>query len=229
MIIVLLGPPGAGKGTIANEIRKRIIIPVIATGDILRNAINKNTEIGMKAKYFVISGKLVPDEYVIKIVEDRIKEFDCEKGFILDGFPRNINQAKELDKVFKRLGKKIDQVFYFEASYQNIINRLSARRVCTGCGTIYNLKYDPPDKAELCHKCNGKLIQRDDDREETIKKRLDVYNEETRPLSNYYHKKRILTKINANQDVIAILKDIWNRLVELGIAENRNDYGNYKD
>jgi len=229
MIIILLGPPGAGKGTIANEIQRRIVIPVIATCDILRNAIDKNTEIGMKAKNFVRSGKLVPDEYVIKIVENRIKEFDCEKGFILDGFPRNINQAKALDKVFERLDKKIDQVFYFEASYQNIINRLSARRVCTKCGTIYNLKYDPPDKAELCHKCNGKLIQRDDDREDTIKKRLDVYNDETLPLSNYYRKKRILTKINANQDVIAILKDIWNRLAELGIGENRNDYGNYKN
>ena len=220
MIIILLGPPGAGKGTIANEISRRISIPVIATGNILRNAIDKNTDLGKIAKSFVVSGKLVPDEFVIRIVEDRITESDCEKGFIFDGFPRTTNQARELDMVFKRLDRNIDQVFYLDTSYETIISRLSARRVCTKCGAIYNLKYDPPEKADLCNKCGGKLIQRVDDQEETIKKRIDVYNEETSPLISYYEKMNILTKINADQDLEDIFKILWNRLIEIGVIKN---------
>ena len=219
MIIILLGPPGAGKGTIANEINRRVSIPIIATGDILRNAIKKNTDLGKKAKSFVVSGKLVPDEYIIKIVEDRIVEYDCENGFIFDGFPRTINQARELDMVFKKLNKNIDQVFYFDISYSTIINRLSARRVCTKCGAIYNLKYDPPEKADHCNKCGGKLIQRVDDQEDTIKKRVDVYNEETSPLVSYYEKKNILTRINADQDLKDRFEIIWHRLIEIGVIK----------
>jgi adenylate kinase len=219
MIIILLGPPGAGKGTIANEINRRVSIPIIATGDILRNAIKKNTDLGKKAKSFVVSGKLVPDEYIIKIVEDRIVEYDCENGFIFDGFPRTINQARELDMVFKKLNKNIDQVFYFDISYSTIINRLSARRVCTKCGAIYNLKYDPPEKADHCSKCGGKLIQRVDDQEDTIKKRVDVYNEETSPLVSYYEKKNILTRINADQDLKDRFEIIWHRLIEIGVIK----------
>ncbi len=220
MIIILLGPPGAGKGTIANEINKRISIPIIATGDILRDVIERETALGQKVKNYVVSGKLVPDEYVIKIVENRIKDTDCEKGFIFDGFPRTINQAHELDLVFKKVGKNIDQVFYFETSYSTIINRLAGRRVCTNCGTIYNLNYDPPDNINICKKCGGKLIQRDDDKEETIKKRLKVYNQETLPLVSYYKKKNILTKINADKDVDERFIDLWQKLSELGIVEN---------
>lgn len=220
MIIILLGPPGAGKGTIADKINSLVPIPVIATGDILRKAIESGSDLGEKAKSYVVSGKLVPDEYIIKIVEDRITESDCEKGFIFDGFPRTINQAKALDLVFKRLNKDIDQVFYFDISYETIINRLSARRVCTRCGAIYNLKYDPPEKADLCNKCGGKLIQRVDDQEETIKKRIDVYNEETSPLINYYEKMNILTKINADQDLEDRFKILWNRLTEIGVIKN---------
>jgi len=219
MIIILLGPPGAGKGTIANEINRRVSIPIIATGDILRNAIEKNIDLGKKAKSFVVSGKLVPDEYIIKIVEDRIAEYDCENGFIFDGFPRTINQARELDMVFKKLNKNIDQVFYFDISYSTIINRLSARRVCTKCGAIYNLKYDPPEKADHCSKCGGKLIQRVDDQEDTIKKRVDVYNEETSPLVSYYEKKNILTRINADQDLKDRFEIIWHRLIEIGVIK----------
>lgn len=225
MIIILLGPPGAGKGTIANEIKKKISIPVIATGDILRDVIDKETDLGKKVKNYVISGKLVPDEYMIKIVENRIAEMDCEGGFILDGFPRTIYQANELDLVFKKLNKNIDQVFYFEASYDTIINRLSGRRVCTNCGAIYNLNYNPPDNDNICNKCGGKLIQRDDDKEETIKKRIDVYNHETLPLVSYYKEKNILTKINANRDVEERFIELWNKLTDLGIVGTNN--GNY--
>ena len=226
MIIILLGPPGAGKGTIANKINTLISIPVIATGDILRKAIETGSALGKKAKSFVVSGKLVPDDYIMKIVEDRIREYDCEKGFIFDGFPRTINQAKELRLVFKRLNRSIDQVFYFDTSYETIVNRLSARRVCTKCGAIYNLKYDPPDKADLCSKCGGKLIQRVDDQEDTIKKRVDVYNEETLPLVNYYEKMNILTKINADQDLEDRFKILWNKLIDIGVIKKTN-YGNY--
>ncbi len=219
MIIILLGPPGAGKGTIANEINRHVSIPIIATGDIMRNAIEKNTNLGKKIKKYILSGKLVPDKYVIKIVEDRIMEFDCEKGFIFDGFPRTISQAKELDLVFEKLNKKIDQVFYFDTAYLTIINRLSARRVCSKCEAIYNLKYDPPDIVDICNKCGGRLIQRADDQEGTIKKRLDVYNKETLALVNYYQKQNLLTKIDANQEASNTFKDLWNKLIDIEVIK----------
>ncbi|MDD3655325.1 MAG: adenylate kinase [Atribacterota bacterium] len=223
MIIILLGPPGAGKGTIASEINKRVAIPIIATGDILRNAIEQKSNLGKKVKNYVISGKLVPDEYVIKIVEDRIKADDCEKGFIFDGFPRTIKQANKLDLVFRRLGISIDQVFYFQTSYHTIINRLAGRRVCIKCGTIYNLNYDPPDITDICNKCGGKLIQRNDDKEETIKNRLEIYNQETFPLVSYYQEKDILTRINADQDVEDRFKDLWNRLIKLDVVAGNSE------
>lgn len=221
MIIILLGPPGAGKGTVAKEINKHISIPIIATGDILRKAIEKDTDIGKKAKGFVISGKLVPDKYIIKIVEERIKESDCIKGFILDGFPRTINQAVELDKVLKRINKNIDQVFYFETSRDTIINRLSTRRVCPKCNNIFNIKYDPPNVEDVCDKCDSELIQRADDHEDTIKERLEVYDKDTLPLVDYYQKEGVLTKINADQDLADRFKIFWNRLIELKVVEDK--------
>jgi len=201
MIIILLGPPGAGKGTIAGEIKKKIDIPIISTGDILRNAIQDSTELGKEVQVYVNSGKLVPDHLIMRIVENRINQKDCMEGFMFDGFPRTIQQAQELDLLVQQLKKKIDQVFYFEASHNVIIERLSARRVCTKCNAIYNLNYDPPKVADKCDACGGKLIQRDDDKEETIKKRLEVFNNETLPLVDYYQENKLLTKINADQDV----------------------------
>ena len=221
MILILLGPPGAGKGTIAVEIKKEIDIPVIATGDILRNAIHDGTELGKEVQKYVNSGKLVADHLIMKIIEKRIKQEDCQNGFIFDGFPRTIRQAQALDSLNQRLGKQIDQVYYFETSYDVIIERLSARRVCSKCGTIYNLNYVPPNIAHQCDKCGGKLIQRDDDKEETIKKRLEVYNNETLPVVEYYYKKNIITKINGDQDVQERFKVLWRRLVELGFAEKK--------
>ncbi len=177
MIIIFLGPPGAGKGTIASEIKKRIDIPVISTGDILRNAIQGETTLGKEAQHYVQSGKLVPDSLIMKIIGKRITQQDCDKGFIMDGFPRTINQARELDLLNKQLKKRVDQVFYFKTSYDIIVERLSGRRVCIQCGAIYNLYYNSPKEAEKCDQCGGKLVQRDDDSEETIRKRLEIYNQ----------------------------------------------------
>ena len=218
MIIILLGPPGAGKGTIAGEIRKKIDIPVISTGDILRNAIQQETDLGREAKKYVNSGQLVPDHLIIKIVENRIKQKDCRKGFMFDGFPRTIQQARALDTLIERLKKKIDQVFYFEASHHVIIQRLSARRVCGECGKIYNLDYNPPHESGKCDRCGGNLIQRDDDREETINKRLQVYHKETLPLVNYYQERCLLTKINADQEVEERFREVWEKLTGMNLV-----------
>jgi len=218
MIIILLGPPGAGKGTIAGEIKKEKDIPIISTGDILRKAIKNGTDLGKEAQSYVNSGKLVPDYLIMKIIEERIKEKDCKKGFMFDGFPRTIQQAEDLDLLFKRVKYNIDQVFYFETSKNTIIERLSDRRVCTKCGAIYNLNYNPPKSKDKCDKCGGELIQRDDDKEETILKRLEVFNGETLPLVNYYQKQNMLTKINADQDLGDRFKEVEARLKELGLV-----------
>jgi adenylate kinase len=217
MIIILLGPPGAGKGTIAGEIKKEKDIPIISTGDILRKAIKNETDLGKEAQSYVNSGELVPDYLIMKIIEERIKEKDCKKGFMFDGFPRTIQQAEDLALLFERLKYKIDQVFYFETSKKIIIERLSDRRVCTKCGAIYNLNYNPPKIKNQCDKCGGELIQRDDDKEETILKRLEVFNDETLPLVDYYQKQNILTKINADQDLDDRFKEVDARLKELGL------------
>lgn len=222
MIIILLGPPGAGKGTIAGEIKKKINIPVVSTGDILRNAIQDGSDLGKEVQGYVTSGKLVPDHLIIKIIEKRIQKKDCDQGFMFDGFPRTIQQAKELDLLVLKLGKEIDQVFYFETSYDVIIERLSSRRVCSHCGTIYNLNYNPPQITDQCDKCGGDLIQRDDDKEETIKKRLEVYNSETLPLVEYYHKKNIMTRIDADKDVKDRFRDVWKRLVALSLTKEKS-------
>jgi adenylate kinase len=217
MVIILLGPPGAGKGTIANEIKKENDIPIISTGDILRDAIKKGTELGKEAQSYVNSGKLVPDCLIMKIIEERVKKEDCINGFMLDGFPRTIQQAEELDLLMQRLKNEINQVFYFKTSDNIIINRLSSRRVCTKCKAIYNLNYNPPKNKNKCDKCGGQLIQRDDDKKETILKRLKVFKEETFPLVKFYKEKNILTKINADRDLEYRLKDVTDRLEELGL------------
>jgi len=222
MIIILLGPPGAGKGTIAVEIKKEKDIPIISTGDILRKAIKNGTDLGKEAQSYVNSGKLVPDYLIMKIIEERIKEKDCKKGFMFDGFPRTIQQAEDLDLLFKRLKYNIDQVFYFETSKNTIVERLSDRRVCTKCGAIYNLNYNPPKNKDKCDKCGGELLQRDDDKEETILKRLEVFNGETLPLVNYYQKQNMLTKINADQDLDDRFKEVEERLKELGLVGEKH-------
>jgi adenylate kinase len=219
MIIVLLGPPGAGKGTIAGEIQKRIDVPVISTGDVLRSVIQEGTDLGKEVQQYVTSGKLVPDSLIIEITEKRIKQKEFQEGFMFDGFPRTIQQGRALESLNQKLEKRIDQVFYYEASYKTIIERLSSRRVCSQCGAIHNLDYNPPRVAGRCDTCGGKLIQREDDKEKTIKRRLEVYNNETLPLVDYYYKKNIITRINANRDVPYRFRDTWQRLRALNLVE----------
>ena len=204
----MLGPPGIGKGSYAKELSKRLGIPHISTGDIFREEIKKETELGKKVKEYVEKGELVPDEIVIEVVRNRLSQPDCQKGFILDGFPRTLNQAKALDEI-----TKIDIVFNFEAPIEVIIDRVSGRRICKKCGAIYHIKYNPPKKDGICDICEGELYQREDDKPEIVKHRLEVYNKQFKPIVEYYKEKGILVTVNAARKInkvvdecIAILK-----------------------
>jgi len=193
MRILFLGPPGAGKGTQAKRISEEFNIPVIATGDLLRENVRKGTELGKLAKKYMDEGTLVPDDVMLKIVESAIKNLN---SFILDGFPRTIKQAEGLEELLEKLNKKLTHVIYFDVPEQEIIKRLTARRICPECNKIYNLYFNPPKNDNVCDDCGIKLITRDDDKEEVIKKRIQVYKESTYPLVEYYSKKGILHRID---------------------------------
>lgn len=182
MKLILLGAPGAGKGTQAENICDKLGIPAISTGNIIREAMKNGTEAGLKAKSYVESGGLVPDEIVIAMLRERIALDDCKNGFILDGFPRTVPQAQALD----RMGIVIDKVIDIEVEDEVIVGRLSGRRVCQGCGSSYHLKYKAPGKDGVCDRCGGGLVTRKDDEEETVRERLRVYHEQTEPLKEYY-------------------------------------------
>ncbi len=208
MNFVFLGMPGAGKGTQAKIISKKYNIPHISTGDILREAVANKTELGLKAKKYMDEGALVPDELVVSLVEERLKQPDCEKGFILDGFPRNVEQAKVLEDMLNRIDKNLDAVFFFSLKEDVVIKRLTARRVCSKCGAVYNMLYNPPKVEGICDLCGGKLIIRDDDKEEVVRNRLETYNRETAPLITFYMKKGILHTIDASLSVEEVTKEI---------------------
>ena len=197
MKIILLGAPGAGKGTQAEVICNRYNIPAISTGNIIREALKTGTEMGLKAKSYVESGALVPDEVVIGIIKERIVKDDCKDGFILDGFPRTIPQAEALDK----MGIVIDKVVDIEVPDEKIINRMSGRRVCEKCGASYHLEYKKPKVEGICDACSGTLIQRKDDHPDTVKSRLDVYHSETEPLKDYYEKQGKLTVVEGQEEI----------------------------
>ncbi len=202
MRLVFLGPPGAGKGTHAKILSERYQIPHISTGDILRSKIKDGSEIGKKAKQFMESGGLVPDEVVIDMVTERLQEPDTKKGFLLDGFPRTLNQAKAFDLALSQLEMKLDSVLYFKASLETLLMRLTGRRVCSQCGATYHVKNLPPKKEGFCDFCeNTEIIQRKDDNEDTIKNRLDVYDKDTAPLINFYKSLDVLSDMNADLDV----------------------------
>lgn len=197
MNLILLGAPGAGKGTQAEKICAKLSIPAISTGNILREAMAAETEMGLKAKSYIDAGKLVPDEVVIGIIEDRLKAEDCKNGFILDGFPRTIPQAEALDK----MGVRIDRVLEIYVPDEKITARLSGRRVCLKCGATYHTEYKKPKTEGVCDVCDEKLVQRKDDMPETVLDRLKTYHEQTEPLKGYYEKKGILRVVEGQEDV----------------------------
>lgn len=204
MGIILLGPPGAGKGTQAKKLTGEFSIPQISTGDILRDAVKSGTEMGKKAKSFMDAGGLVPDEVVIGIVKERLAAKDCGNGFILDGFPRTIPQAQALDRVTKELGREVRFVLSLEVDQNELMERLCGRRTCTGCGAMFHVKFNPPKTAGKCDKCGTALIQRDDDREETITARLANYNKATAPLLDYYRNTGKIRTVTASGEIDAI-------------------------
>ena len=195
MRLVLLGAPGAGKGTQAKKLIDKFGIPQISTGDILRKNVADGTPLGKEAKVIMDSGGLVSDKIVLGLIEDRLKQSDCTKGFILDGFPRNTAQAQSLDGILKNLGMPIDSALSVDVPKDDLMKRLTGRRTCKGCQQMYNVYFSAPKKDGVCDKCSGALFQRDDDKEETIKKRLDVYEAQTAPLFDYYGKKGILKSV----------------------------------
>ncbi len=187
MKLIILGAPGSGKGTQANFITKEYKIPQISTGDLLRNAIKEKTDKGLQAQSYMNSGSLVPDDIVLELLKERIEQSDCKKGFILDGYPRNLTQANQLEEI-----ALIDLVINIEVNYNILIERITGRRTCNGCGSIFHIKYNKPLKEGICDKCSGILYQRDDDTEETVKKRIKTYENQTKPLIEYYRKKNLL-------------------------------------
>lgn len=212
MNLILLGPPGAGKGTQAKMLADRFDIPQISTGDILRAAVKEGTPMGVKAKAFMDAGGLVPDEVVVGIVRERLLKSDCAGGFILDGFPRTVAQADALRESLNQLGKDLDAVVSLEVDVEALVERLTGRRTCRECGRGYHVKFDPPKSIEVCDVCGGGLFQRDDDREETIRKRLDVYHAQTAPLVDYYRASGLLVGIDGMREIDNVQQQILTAL-----------------
>ena len=208
MKIVMLGAPGAGKGTQAKMIAAKYQIPHISTGDIFRANIKNGTELGKKAKSYMDQGLLVPDELTVDLVIDRLAQDDCRNGYILDGFPRTIPQAEALDAALAKLGEKMDYAIDVDGPDENIVSRMSGRRACTGCGATYHIVYNPSKKGECCEVCGEKLILRDDDKPETVQRRLNVYHEQTQPLIDYYTKQSILRTVDGTQDMNDVFAEI---------------------
>jgi len=206
--LVLLGPPGAGKGTQAAQITKRYNIPHISTGDIFRDNIKRGTDLGKKAKEYMDSGLLVPDDIVVSIVKDRLTKDDCKDGFLLDGFPRTVNQAHALDEALNEMSLKLDNVINIDVAKEELIARAIGRRICKGCGATYHIEFNPPKENGKCDVCGEELYQRDDDTEETVARRIEVYMEQTKPLIDYYSKKGIIINVDGKQSIEGVFEDI---------------------
>ena len=214
--VVLLGPPGAGKGTQAKWLQERFEACQVSTGDILRKAVAEQTPLGKQAAAYINRKALVPDSLIVDLVAERLKEKDCDKGFVLDGFPRTISQAESLEEILKKMGLALDCVLSVQVPHRVIVERLAGRRTCKGCGALYQLTLDPPSKEGVCDRCGGELYQRDDDREETITARLKVYEAQTAPLVNYYRERGMLREIDGVGKVDEIRSRVLQALGDRG-------------
>ncbi len=212
MRLVFLGAPGAGKGTQAKILGEKLDLPHIATGDLFREAQQKQTELGRIVKSYMEKGLLVPDEIVIKVIEERLSQPDCRKGFILDGFPRTIAQAEALDEMLGRRGEEIDRAVYIKVSEEELIRRLSGRWICRNCQTPYHERTNPPKIPGRCDRCGGELYQRADDTEEAVRKRIEVYMKETAPLIEYYSRRGKLVEVNGERGIEEVARDLWRAL-----------------
>lgn len=208
MNIIIFGPPGAGKGTQAKKMVDFYGIPQISTGDILRANVREGTELGLAAKEYMDKGELVPDEVLIGIIKNRLKEKDCEKGFILDGYPRTIPQADALATILDEINKPIDVVLNLEVPDEELVERVSGRLMCGNCGASYHRTFNPPRKEGICDVCGGELFQRDDDKEEAVKNRLTVYKRQTQPLIDYYAKKSLMVSLDGTKGIDEVFEDI---------------------
>ena len=208
MKIIMLGAPGAGKGTQAKQIASKYDIPHISTGDIFRANIKEGTELGTKAKEYMDKGLLVPDELVVDLVVDRVAKEDCKKGYVLDGFPRTIPQAEALDAALAKNGENMEYAINVEVPDENIVKRMSGRRACVACGATYHLEHIPPKTEGVCDTCGKELILRDDDKPETVLNRLNIYHEQTQPLIDYYTKKGILKEVDGTKNMADVFADI---------------------
>ena len=211
MKIIMLGAPGAGKGTQAKKIAAKYEIPHISTGDIFRANIKNGTELGKKAKTYMDQGLLVPDELVVDLVVDRVNQDDCKNGYVLDGFPRTIPQAEALTEALAKLGQKMDYAIDVNVPDENIVRRMGGRRACVGCGATYHVEYAPTKKEGICDVCGAELILRDDDKPETVQKRLNVYHEQTQPLIDYYTEAGILKTVDGTVDI----DDVFQAIVDI--------------
>jgi adenylate kinase len=208
MRLLFLGPPGAGKGTQARELAAELGVPQVATGDMLRDALARKTPLGLEAKRYMDAGALVPDEVVIGLIAERLREPDAERGFILDGFPRTIPQAEGLDRLLKDLGQGLDRVVYFDVSERELLRRLTGRRSCPRCQATFHLVSAPPRVEGRCDRCGSELVQREDDREATVRKRLEVYARQTAPLLDYYRDRHLLVSVTGEGDITAVRRAI---------------------
>lgn len=211
MKIIMLGAPGAGKGTQAKMIAEKYSIPHISTGDIFRYNIKNGTELGKEAKKYMDQGLLVPDELTVKILLDRVAQDDCKNGYVLDGFPRTIPQAEVLEEALTKLGDRIDYAINVEVPDENIVRRMGGRRACVNCGATYHIEHVPPKKEGICDNCGSELILRDDDKPETVKNRLSVYHKQTQPLIDFYNGKGVLRTVDGTVD----MKDVFNAIVAI--------------
>ena len=213
MNIVIMGLPGAGKGTQASEIIKKYPIPHISTGDMFRLAIKNETPLGNEAKSYMDRGELVPDEVTVGIVKERLSESDAKDGFLLDGFPRTVQQAEALNEIMDELGSKIESTIYVDVPEEELMNRLTGRRICDVCGTAYHLVFNPPKQEGICDLDGGKLYQREDDNPETVQNRLEVNIKQTQPLLDFYESQGVLSRVNGSQDIDKVFEDI-NKVLE---------------